>query len=309
MILWDVQTVLQEVGKLTNRRTRVIINSYSRLWEPALRAAEWLNLAKPTLYQNWLTVEDVANLLNLAHCEVIKHWQEILWPLRAWLLGDLFNRVMVKIWPFKHFALTNFIVARPRPEGDSHSTPPSVSVIIPARNQAGNIAEVFKRVPNMGRSTELVFVEGHSRDNTYEAIKAAIAAHPERCCQLLQQTGIGKGDAVRLGFARAKGEMLMILDADLTVPPEDLPRFYEALRSGKGEFINGVRLVYPMEKQAMRSLNLLGTNFSVSRFLGCWASPSKIRYAARRFYGNPIMKQSPPIAPTLATSILLATSI
>ena len=273
--LWDVQTVLQEVGKLTNRRTRVIINSYSRLWEPALRAAEWLNLAKPTLYQNWLTVEDVANLLNLAHCEVIKHWQEILWPLRAWLLADLCNRVMVKIWPFKHFALTNFIVARPRPEVDSHPTPPSVSVIIPARNEAGNIAEVFNRVPNMGRSTELVFVEGHSRDNTYEAIKAAIAAHPERCCQLLQQTGIGKGDAVRLGFARAKGEMLMILDADLTVPPEDLPRFYEALRWGKGEFINGVRLVYPMEKQAMRFLNLLGNKFFSLAFSWLLGQPVK----------------------------------
>src|SRR5713226_398579 len=83
--LWDVQTVLQQVGQLTTPRTRIIINSYSRLWEPILRAAEWLNLAKPTLYQNWLTVEDMANLLNLADCEVIKQWQEILWPLRTWI--------------------------------------------------------------------------------------------------------------------------------------------------------------------------------------------------------------------------------
>jgi glycosyltransferase involved in cell wall biosynthesis len=113
----------------------------------------------------------------------------------------------------------------------------------------------------MGRGTELVFVEGHSTDDTYAAIAGEIAHHPERRCQLLRQTGTGKGDAVRLGFAHARGEVLMILDADLTVAPEDLPRFLDALRSGKGEFINGVRLVYPMQKEAMRFFNLLGNKF------------------------------------------------
>jgi len=273
--LWDVQTVLHKIGKLTTPRTRIIMNSYSRLWEPVLRIAEWLNLAKPTLHQNWLTVEDMANLLNLADCEVIKQWQEILWPLRTWVLADLCNCFLVKLWPFKHLALTNFIVARPNPRPNPSNQPSSVSVIIPARNEAGNIAEIFRRVPNMGRSTELVFVEGHSRDSTYEAIEAAIAAHPERYCQLLRQNGVGKGDAVRLGFARAKGEMLMILDADLTVPPEDLTRFYEALHSGKGEFINGVRLVYPMEKDAMRFLNLLGNKFFSLAFSWLLGQPIK----------------------------------
>ena len=257
--LWDVQTVLQRVVQLSTQETRIIINTHSRLWEPLLGIAEWLGLAKPTLYQNWLTVEDIANLLNLANCEVIKHGQEILWPLQTLLLADVCNRFLVKFWPFKHLALTNFVVARPRPNPCSERA--SVSVIIPARNEAGNIPDIFARTPQMGRGTELVFVEGHSRDDTYAAIETAIAAHPERDCQLLRQFGVGKGDAVRLGFAHARGDMLMILDADLTVPPEDLPRFYEALQSGKGEFINGVRLVYPMEKQAMRFLNLLGNKF------------------------------------------------
>ena len=175
----------------------------------------------------------------------------------------------------KHLALTNFIVARPRPQAEADAPAPSVSVIVPARNEAGNIAEIFTRTPHMGRWTELVFVEGHSHDNTYGIIEAAITAHSERCCQLLKQTGVGKGDAVRLGFARAKGEVLMILDADLTVPPEDLPRFYEALRSGKGDFINGVRLVYPMEKQAMRFLNLLGNKFFSLAFSWLLGQPIK----------------------------------
>jgi glycosyltransferase involved in cell wall biosynthesis len=139
--------------------------------------------------------------------------------------------------------------------------PPIVSVVVPARNESGNVPAIFDRTPEMGGGTELIFVEGHSTDDTYAAIERELAARPGRRAKLLKQPGKGKGDAVRAGYAVASGDVLMILDADLTVPPEDLPRFYEALVSGKGEFINGVRLVYPMEKEAMRFLNMLGNKF------------------------------------------------
>jgi glycosyltransferase involved in cell wall biosynthesis len=133
--------------------------------------------------------------------------------------------------------------------------------VVPARNEAGNIEQIFARTPEMGAGTELIFIEGHSKDDTYQAIQAAIAKHPERSTQLFRQEGVGKGDAVRLGFRKATGDVLMILDADLTVAPEDLPRFFDALRSGDADFVNGVRLVYPMEKKAMRFWNLLGNKF------------------------------------------------
>ncbi|MDJ0912594.1 MAG: glycosyltransferase family 2 protein [Desulfobacterales bacterium] len=155
-------------------------------------------------------------------------------------------------------ALTNIIVARPTINLTDDKTLPKVSVIIPARNEAGHIPSIFERMPDMGGDTELIFIEGGSSDDTYTAIEGGIAENPAKSCQLFKQTGVGKGDAVRLGFAKAQGDILMILDADLTVAPEDLPRFYDALVSGKGEFINGVRLVYPMEKKAMRFINLLG---------------------------------------------------
>jgi SAM-dependent methyltransferase len=282
--LWDVQTVFQQIAKLATPHTRVIINSYSRLWEPPLAVAERLGLAKPNLYQNWLTVEDIVGLLNLADFEVIRCWPEILWPLPTPLLDMFLNRFVAKVWPFKYLNLTNFIVARPRPRLETLAKGPKlealakeplVSVVVPARNEAGNIEQIFARVPDMGRETELVFVEGHSQDDTYTAIEQAIAAHPERRCKLFRQTGVGKGDAVRLGFDQASGDILMILDADLTVPPEDLPRFYEVLRSGKGEFVNGVRLVYPMEKEAMRFANLLGNKFFSLAFSWLLGQPIK----------------------------------
>jgi SAM-dependent methyltransferase len=259
--LWDVQAVLECVARLSTPYTRIIINTYSRVWEPLLALAERLGLANPTLHQNWLTTEDIVNLLTLAGFESIRHWQDILLPLPIPLLAPLANRYLVRFWPFRALALTNFVVARPRPKPEHDFEEPSVSVVIAARNEAGNIPLIFERVPQMGSRTELVFVEGHSKDDTYAVIEQAIAANPERPCKLLKQTGVGKGDAVRMGFAHAEGDILMILDADLTVPPEDLPRFYRVLLSGQAEFVNGVRLIYPMEDEAMRFLNLLGNKF------------------------------------------------
>ncbi len=257
--LWDVQTALEHIKQFTTQKTRLIINTYSRVWELPLFLAGRLGLSIPNLTQNWLTVEDITNLLQLAGFVAIRHWEEILLPLPLPLLQPLANRYLVKLWPFNLFALTNFIIARPspqpRPPLDKAAT---VSVVVPARNEAGNIEQIFKGVPSMGDGTELIFVEGHSKDDTYARIAQACIAYPEKRAKLYRQEGVGKGDAVRLGLGEAKGDILMILDADLTVPPEDLPRFYDVLLSGKGEFVNGVRLVYPMEEQAMQSANLLG---------------------------------------------------
>lgn len=133
-----------------------------------------------------------------------------------------------------------------------------VSVIVPACSEAGNIAAIFDRVPAMGLGTELIFIEGGSTDDTYETIEREMKARNRPMTKLLQQQGKGKDDAVRLGLANATGEVLMILDSDLTVAPEDLPRFYNAWLQGKGDFINGIRMVYPMEEKAMQFLNLLG---------------------------------------------------
>lgn len=299
--LWDVQESFGQLSGISHSHTRLIINSYSRLWELPLAATETLNLARPTLYQNWLTAEDITHLLRLSDFQVIRHWSEIMWPLNVPVLEQFLNRFIVKLWPFRFLALTNFIVSRPvRAEGKDGEKP-LVSVVVPARNEAGNIEKIFERVPEMGRGTEIVFVEGHSEDETFATVERTMAANPHRRCKLLKQTGEGKGDAVRLGFANSEGDILMILDADLTVPPEDLPRFYEALATRKGEFVNGVRLVYPMEDEAMRFFNLVGNKlFSLcfSWLLGqpikdtlcgtkvLWAKHYKMIADNRSYFGN-----------------------
>jgi SAM-dependent methyltransferase len=257
--LWDVHDLFDHLRPLCHTQTRVILNSYSHLWQLPLSLAQAIGLANPVLEQNWLTVQDIDAMLYLAGFEVLRTRQEYVFPLPLSGLDGLFNRFLVHLWPIKHLALANVMVVRPR-LAESENLP-SVSVIIPARNEEGNVPAIFDRVPQMGRETELIFVEGHSSDQTYQAIETEIQNRGQHQCRLFRQNGKGKGDAVRLGFQKACGDVLMILDADLTVPPEDLPRFYHALVSGKAEFVNGVRLVYPLEKQSMRFANLVGNKF------------------------------------------------
>jgi hypothetical protein len=272
--LWDVQQVLEAVSRLVAEDTLVVINVYSKLWELPLHAVRQYGLNRPTLPQNWLTADDIDNFLRISGFELVRHWPEILWPLPGWPLSSLANRFLARLPVFRWFALSNFFIARPISRM-SAVEPETVSVIVPARNEAGHIDDLFKRIPEMGKGTELILVEGNSTDNTYQTIEEAIKRNPERNARLFRQPGEGKGDAVRLGFKEATGDILMILDADLTVPPEDLPRFYQTLNSGMGDFINGVRLIYPMEDEAMRFFNLLGNKFFSLLFSWLLGQPVK----------------------------------
>jgi glycosyltransferase involved in cell wall biosynthesis len=218
-----------------------------------------MGMVQKNLPQNWLTKLDMNNLLEISGYQTLRCWREIIAPINMSIFSNILNRYFAKIWPFELFDTTSFLIAKPRCLRMQKT--PSVSVIIAAKNEAGHIYELINRIPSMGSSTEIIFVEGNSTDNTYETIECAIKEFPRKNCKLMKQTGKGKGNAVREGFARSTGDILMILDADITVPPEDLLRFYDVLTKGYGEFANGVRLVYPMEDEAMRLINLIGNKF------------------------------------------------
>ena len=250
----DVQRLLERLHAVAHADTRLIVNFQNTLWRPVLSLARGLGLKAPQPQNSWLASSDVLNLLRLAGWAPVCRHGRILLPFRALGIGTFINRWFA---PFlQWFCLTIFFVARREP---AHGAKPlTVSVVIPARNEAGNIPAAVTRTPEMGAGTELIFVEGHSRDNTWAEIQrvATLPEHAHRKIKILQQTGKGKGDAVRAGFAVATGDVLMILDADLTMPPEELPKFYDVIASGRAEFANGVRLVYPMDEEAMQFLNL-----------------------------------------------------
>ncbi len=254
----DVQAVLQQLHTLAHPKTRLVLNVFNNLWKPLLGLAESCGWKAPTLRQNWLSAGDVQNLLHLAGWELIKQDTRITCPLEVPLLEPLCNRWLGPLVP--PLSLAVFRVARPRPAvpPDRHYT---CTVVIPARNEAGNIEAAVLRTPELGNGTEIIFIEGHSKDHTWEEIQRVAQKYPHRNIKVLKQQSKGKGGACREAFAAATGDLLMILDADLTMPPEELPKFYEVARSGAADFVNGVRLVYPMEQEAMRFLNMLGNHF------------------------------------------------
>ena len=257
----DLQGFFEQLHSVSNKDTKIVVTFYNYLWEPVIKLSEFFGFKQKQRIQNWLSVDDLAGLLDLANFEVIRDDRRLLWPKKIPIVSWFLNRLVARLPFFHRLNFWNYIIARPRPEF-FQAKQYSVSVVVPVRNEKGMIGQIATRVPDMGEKTEIVFVEGGSHDGSWEEIIRIAKEHEgKRQIKFLKQTGQGKGDAVRAGFDVASGEILMILDADLTVPPEELGLFYKVAFSGQAEFVNGSRLVYPMEKQAMRFLNLLANKF------------------------------------------------
>ncbi len=256
--LWDIQEFFRNIRTYVTPRTKIVISSYNYIWEPILKLGEILHLKAKQPLQNWLTIKDIENVLRLENFEIVKVEKKLLLPKYIPVFNLIFNKFMANLPGISGLDLIQFITARP-----VYSEPQefSVSIVVPARNEKGNIENAVKRTPKFGTHQEFIFIEGNSKDDTYAEMLRVQQTYPEMDIKVMKQTGKGKGNAVREAFAVATGDILMILDADLTTPPEDMPKFYEALRNNKGEFINGCRLVYPMEKEAMRFLNYLANKF------------------------------------------------
>jgi len=259
----NVLDVLNSIKKICHPRTRIIISYYNQFWEPILRLGELFGFKKRSPRKNWLSKHDIANLLYMADFEAFRTTRSLLLPINIPIISYIFNRYIARLPFFNSMCVNKFINARPIfHQKEDMRQEYSTTIVIPARNESGNIEDAIKRLPIFGKHIEIIYVEGNSTDDTWETIQKIQEKYKDtHDIKITQQEGKGKGDAVRKGYSMATGDILMILDADLTVPPEDLPKFYEALASGKGEFINGSRLIYPMEKEAMRSLNTVGNKF------------------------------------------------
>jgi SAM-dependent methyltransferase len=256
----DIQNTFSQLKTICRPDTRVIVLYYNFLWEPLLKLAEALGLRMKRPRQHWFLTKDLENFLNLAGFETIKNDNYILIPFYIPLISGFVNKYLANIGFFRLFSLIQVICARPSATARNISGL-SCSVIVPCRNEKGNIEKIVTDLPIMGKGTEIIFVEGHSKDGTLSECERVMKAYSDKEIKVFVQDGEGKGNAVRCGFSKATGDILMILDADLTVPPEELPKFFNVLASGKGEFVNGSRLVYKMEGKAMRFLNLLGNKF------------------------------------------------
>ncbi len=272
----NVVDVMNGLKKVCHKKTRIIVSYYNFLWEPILRLSEIIGLRKKTPKKNWLTRKDIENILYLTDFEAFRTTRSMLLPIRIPLVSYIFNKFIGRLPLFNQLCVNKYINARPVFPFIEHKQDYSTTVVIPARNESGNIEDAIKRIPSFGKHVEIIYVEGNSTDDTWDKIQEVQGKYKDtHDIKITRQDGKGKGDAVRKGYSMATGDILMILDADLTVPPEDLPKFYHALTNGKGEFINGSRLVYPMEKNAMRFLNTMGNKFFSMMFSWLLEQPIK----------------------------------
>ncbi len=273
-LLEDIQAAFQNARQLLASDGRLVIVYYNHLWEPLLRFASALKLRAPIPPENWMPLAEIENLLELSGYQVVRSNRRLLMPVNIPIISWVINKWLAPLPLLNNLCLIEYVVARPRPLPSTDR--PSCSIIIPTKDEKGNIRDAITRLPDMGCEVELIFVDGNSIDGTVEEIHAVMAENPDMDISFISQgDGRGKNDAVRKGFAAAKGDILMILDSDLTMPPEDLPKFYDALVSGEAEFANGCRLVYPMEKQAMRTLNKIA-NFLFGHIFA-WLMEQRVR--------------------------------
>lgn len=259
----NVLKVLQRLRHACTPDTRLVIYDYNHLWQPILTLAERWGLKMPLVEQNWLSEDNLQSLLRLGRFEPLHTYREVLLPKYFPGAAELLNQIVAPLPLVNKLCMIKVMVARPAGEPRDPKTV-SVSVIVPCKNEAGNIVPAVERIPEMGKGTEIIFCDDKSTDGTADEVRRMQAQYPHKNIRLVNGPGICKAQNVWTGFDAAQGDVLMILDADLTVMPEELPYFFDAIVEGTGEFINGTRLVYPVAKGAMKNANMAGNKaFSV----------------------------------------------
>jgi hypothetical protein len=273
--IYDIEAFMHNVRQILADDGRIVITQYSVMWEPIVRMATFIGLRRKDVDENWLSMRDLHNFLYLAGFEPVRWGNKILMPVYIPLISYLFNNVLANVWPFSRIGLIQYVIAR-KVSQKIPVAAPSLSIVVPARNEAGTIERIAKELPDLGSFTELIFIEGNSTDNTYSEIERVARVYGgTRRIKIGKQPGKGKGDAVRAGFNLAEGDILAIYDADMTVPPREMAKFYDALATNRADFINGSRLVYNMEKESMRILNFLANKFFSLAFTWILGQPIK----------------------------------
>ncbi|MEC8100065.1 MAG: glycosyltransferase [Pseudomonadota bacterium] len=265
--LEDVQTTLEILHNFCNKKTRLIISYYSPLWSPIFSLATLMKFKMPEIKTQLLNLNDIKNFLQISKFDVVRVEKKILSPLKIFGLGRILNRYIATLPFFSFFCLRQYVVARSLESIDKENIK-SASIIIPCKNEEGNIEAAVNRLPRFTKNLEVIFIEGNSTDNTWKKIQYVKNKFNNNKSGLtiksFKQKKSGKAEAVFFGFEKAKNQVLFILDADLTMPPEELPKFWRKIVSGEAEYVNGSRLIYPMDNDAMRFLNYVANKiFSI----------------------------------------------
>jgi len=249
----DIWVVFEKIKSVLDIDGKVIITSVNPVWEPVFRMGQKIGLKTPDTERNFITNKDIVNLLELHSFEVLKERLGMFLPKGIPLLSPLLNFIIPELPMLRQLCVTQYIVAKTKRPKQSFSC----SVVIPCHNEKDNIKHCLRRLPKMGKFTEAIVVDDGSTDTTAAQVSPDLNRDVD-IRVISYNTKKGKGHAVRVGFDNAKGDVLMILDADMAVMPEELPYFFKLFEDGFADFVNGTRVIYPMDRKAMPILNYAG---------------------------------------------------
>ncbi len=252
---YDIQTVLEKTSKAMGKNSKIIMTATNPRWEQIFSLLEKFNLKRPEKPRNWLSLEDLKNIFEISGYEVEESGYSIIIPSHIPFLSNKINNLIKGNGFFARFCVEQYIVAKKAKLGKEKKL--SCTVVIPCYNEEENIKQAIETVPKMGTKTEVLVVDDGSSDKTVQVVKRVMKKN-KNLKLISYKPNQGKGYAVKKGFDAVVTDTMMIQDADMTVPPEELPRFFNLIAEGKADFVNGTRLIYPMEEQAMRNLNMIG---------------------------------------------------
>jgi len=254
----DAYSTLKNVKPFLKDEGLLILSSTNPLWYLLINFIEKIGLKEPSKFKSYIKPNKVENILKAANYEKVKNYNRLYIPFRFFGLGPIFNYLMYLFLPFLNFGIRNYLIYTNKTFENKKI---SKSIIVPAKNEEGNLDELLNRIPHFETDYEIIIVCGESSDNTLEKAKSLIKSRPENIIKVLTQTKNGKANAVWEGLELSDNNAVAILDSDLSVDPEKLTDFFEIIENGHADFVNGTRLIYKMEKGAMQSLNKLGNRF------------------------------------------------
>lgn len=258
----DVMQVLQSAYKASKPTSRLIIYQHNHLWQWILWFIESLGLKRKEGVQNWLSINDVSLYMSAAGFEKTRVFRRTIFPASLFGVGRIINLIFAILPILDFWKLDQYIIGRPITDRRLNS----LTICITVKNEKGNIEPIANFIPKIANNQEILFIEGHSTDGTRDEVKRVIKKYPKQNIRLIKQSGNGQGDAIKLGFSKAKGDVILLYEGDGTSDPRDLNYFYNALAEGRFEFVEGSRFVYPLDNKSMPAANKLGNMFFAKWF-------------------------------------------
>ncbi len=254
----DILELLSMVNKLLGKDGIIVICSINQKWNRILNLFERLNLKDGNQKRLFINSTIVLNIAKVTGLEFVTQRNKQIFPFRMLGLGSLINNILeILFFPFS-FGIRIYSILNQQ-EKFNEEKKYSKSIIIPAKNEEKNLKPLLNQIPELEEDHEIILAIGDSEDKTYEVAKEIKEA---RCwpfeVKVIKQTGKGKANAVWEAVEEASKEVIIILDADISVNPETIVQFNSVIDTGKASFVNGTRLIYGMESGAMRIVNNLG---------------------------------------------------